>query len=139
MTSPFVSNLLLVVAGSFLLAVSLTFSGAALGWVVLGVGAVACVTVSAAFAFRGRGTVQRALDGFGLLLGVWTTVTSRCFTGVDLKWLSFSSAVAMLALASVGLVAHEILLELLLGRAPKQPVDGRVRPLEESGAFRVAG
>lgn len=66
-------------------------------------------------------------------------VASRTFGGADLKWLTFASGAVLVVIAFVGLVVHEVLLELRLSRSGVQPSDGRVGgPLEHRslGAVR---
>jgi hypothetical protein len=142
MTSRFVSNLLVLLAGAFLCCVSLAMSVPAIGWIGLGVGSFTVLTVLSAFAVRGRGLLQRVLDGVLTLLGAWTVVAARAFAGAgSLKWLMFSAGAALLALAAQGLVAHEVMLELALGRGVRsEHGPARVAVADErSSPIRVAG
>jgi hypothetical protein len=142
MTSRFVSNLLVLLAGALLTCASLGMSIEAAGWIGLGVGAITALSTLVAFAVRGRGLLQRLLDGVLVLLGAWTVVASRAFAGDgSLKWLMFSAGVALLALAVQGLIAHEVMLELALGRGVRSELGlARVTPVDErSSSIRVAG
>jgi hypothetical protein len=126
MTSRFISNMTVLLLGAFLIAASLAFHTDVLGWLGLAVGALVVATVLGAFVARGRGAAQRALDACVLLTGAWTIVASRSFAGVDLKWLSFSSGAVMVLFAFVGLIVHEVLMELALRRPMPRFEDGRV-------------
>lgn len=142
MTSRFVSNLLVLLAGALLVCVSLALSVTVSSWVGLGIGAFAALTTLVAFAVRGRGLLQRILDGVLALLSAWTIVAARAFPGeASLKWLMFSSGAAFVALAVQGLVAHEVMLELALGRGV-QPERGAARVAvvdERSSPISIAG
>jgi hypothetical protein len=126
MTARFASNLMTLVVGVFILAASLGFHDAVIGWLGFAAGCVATITVLCAFAVRGRGGVQRVLDTAALLVGAWLIIASRAFPASTVKWLTFADGVLLIAISVIGLVAHEILVEMALavrdapsnGRAP---------------------
>jgi hypothetical protein len=64
-----------------------------------------------AFAFRGRGAVQRILDAVVAIVAVWTVIAACAFTGATLRWLSFSAAAAFWSLGVCGLVLHQAFVE----------------------------
>ena len=80
MVSRFVSNISTFVLGAILAALCLALSPEALRWVALGVGAAAVALTLVAFAFRGRGPVQRGLDAAIVVLAGWTIVAAFGFT-----------------------------------------------------------
>jgi hypothetical protein len=138
-TVRFASNLTTLLCGAFLVCVSFAFAPETIGWLALGGGALVALVTAAAFATRGRGMAQRSFDACIFLTSVWMLVASRTFGGADLKWLTFASGAVLVVIAFVGLVVHEVLLELRLSRSGVQPSDGRVGgPLEHRslGAVR---
>jgi hypothetical protein len=139
MTSRFVSNVTVLLAGAFLVSASFAFDAETTGWLALAVGCLTTLTVLGAFALRGRGTPQRAFDVCVLVTALWTVVASRVFAGAELKWLSFASGAVMALLSFAGLIVHEVLMEMALARrvehaaedhlaqAPDRPALGAVR------------
>ncbi len=73
--------------------------------------AILAVTLSTAVALKGRGNVQRGLDGLVAILGAWTIVASLVFSGSVITWLGFASGAAFVALAFIGLTIHELYTE----------------------------
>lgn len=134
MTSRFASNLVVLLAGATMVAFSLALRPVALGWVGLGLGCMVVLTVILAFLARGRGVAQRVVDGLLVVAGAWTIVAMRSFDGLALKWICFGMGALLASLAVVGLVVHEIAVELALrARMPPwrdawMPADGRERP-----------
>ncbi|HLH14473.1 MAG TPA: hypothetical protein VKV16_06755 [Solirubrobacteraceae bacterium] len=126
MSSRFVSNLIVLLCGGFLIAASLAFNSAVIGWLGLGVGALVTATLLCAFALRGRGIAQRTFDGFLFAAAAWTIVASRCFAGVTLKWLMFSSGAVAVLLALSGLIVHEVLTQMALRSRLETRTDARV-------------
>lgn len=124
MTSRFVSNLTTLLAGAFLACFALTLSTSTVSWLTLAIGCAVALVVLCAFALRGRGVAQRVFDGCILLAAFWSIVASRAFSGVELKWISFADAAAMVLLAFAGLVVHEVLMELAIASRRDQPMDG---------------
>ena len=115
MTARFSSNLLTLLAGVFLLAASLGFRPAVIGWLALAVGCLVVIAVLCAFATRGRGRAQRVLDVATLLVGGWSIVAGRAFPPATVKWLTFADGVLLITISLIGLVAHEILVEIAVG------------------------
>lgn len=139
MTSRFASNLTVLLAGAFLACASFAFSVHTIAWLAFGVGCLTLLTVLGAFAIRARGTPQRAFDACVFVIGAWTVVASRCFSGDTEKWLSFASAVTLALFAFAGLIVHEILLELALTRRVREHDNGRMsdgRERASLGALR---
>jgi hypothetical protein len=139
MASRFISNLVVLIAGSFLVTASFAFGSEVLGWVGLAAGCVILLTVLVAFAVRGRGIAQRALDACVVLGGAWSIVAARSFTGGNLKWLTFSEGAMLAFLAVAGLIVHEVQLELCVRRAETvRQEDGRVTLVGERTSIGVA-
>jgi Trk-type K+ transport system membrane component len=104
----FATNLLLALAGGFVVVESVAFASSVVGWVTLGVAIGILLVVAAAQLERVRGLPQRGLDAVVALLGCWTVIASVVFTGTALAWLSFAEGCGFVALAVVGLVLHEL-------------------------------
>jgi hypothetical protein len=124
MTARFSSNLLILLIGVLLLAASLGFGDPVIGWLGFTGGCLVTVAVLWAFTVRGRGTAQRVLDAATVLVGAWLIIGSRAFPPATVKWLTFADGALLIALSVIGLVAHEILVELALGR--RESATGRV-------------
>jgi len=109
MSTRFISNVLLAVAGGFVIVATFAFAPPVVGWIAFGVTGVGVLLLMAATAFApGRGLVQRTLDGVVAVLAAWTIVESLVFNGSVMVWLSFGAAAAMVAIAIAGLIAHEL-------------------------------
>ena len=114
MSSRFITNLVVLTAGGFVVVASQAFSAGTTGWIAFGVAIGILAVTAVAQRFRGRGRVQTALDGLVGALAVWTAVASMVFSGATLIWVSFGNAVAFAALALAGLAAHELSTERVM-------------------------
>jgi hypothetical protein len=139
MAARFASNLAILLIGAFLTCVSFAFGPFVAGWLALGFAALAALIVLVAFALPERGVAQRVFDACVLPLAAWTIVASRTFSGSTETWLCFASGATFALLACVGLVVHEVLLELALGRRRHQLVDGRVLDTTERPPLGAVG
>jgi hypothetical protein len=110
MNSRYLTNALLAIVGGFTVIASQVWLPATFMWLMFSAGVLA-VVLSSAVALRGRGLVQRGLDGLTAILGAWTIVASLVFTGSVVTWLGFGSGAAFVALAFVGLTLHELYTE----------------------------
>jgi hypothetical protein len=106
MSTRYLSNAALGVAGGFLVVASQAFTYPTFEWLALAVG-IAAVVLSAGIALKGRGNVQRGLDVATLATGAWTIVETLLFSGATNTWLGFASGAAFVAIALAGLTAHE--------------------------------
>jgi cation transport ATPase len=139
-TSRFVSNLIVLLAGAALAVASFAFDAPTTGWLMLGLACLAAVTVLVAFPLRGRGPAQRCLDALVLVAAAWAIVASRAFDGSTLTWLAFSTGATFATLATAGMIAHEVRME----RAARalQPIEARdaqVTQLPDRPRVGVAG
>src|ERR1700684_1830666 len=78
MNSRYLTNAALAVIGGFTVVASQVWIPATFMWLMFAA-AVLAVTLSAAVALKGRGNVQRGLDGLVAILGAWTIVASLVF------------------------------------------------------------
>jgi hypothetical protein len=138
MTSRFGSNIVTLLAGAVLVALTLGLATTAAGWVALGSGCLVAVVTLIAFAVRGRGHGQRAIDVVLIAVATWTIVSSRTFDGAPLKWLTIANGCAMAAFALTGLIAHEVRLERSIRRTSRGATDGKVSRLPERPPASIA-
>ncbi|MFL5964565.1 MAG: hypothetical protein ACJ757_16935 [Gaiellaceae bacterium] len=108
MSPRFITNLIVLFAGGVVVVSSRWFGAGTTGWIAFGVAVGILGLTAAAQRDRMRGTVQGALDGVVLSLAAWSAVASVVFRGSALTWLSFADALAFAALATGGLIAHEL-------------------------------
>lgn len=107
MNSRYVSNIVLAIAGAFLVVASQVWTPSVFMWLMFGIGVLA-LALAGAGAIPGRGNVQRTLDGAVGILSAWTIIASLVFAGSAITWLGFASAVAFVGLAVIGLTLHEL-------------------------------
>jgi hypothetical protein len=110
MSPKFIINLLVAVAGGFLVVASRTFTPGTAGWLALGVGILAV-----ALALGGLVDARLRPQAIGYVatavVGAWTIVSSLVFNGSTLGWLVFADAAALVAIALAELTAHEVTTE----------------------------
>jgi hypothetical protein len=107
MSPKYVINLLVALAGGFLVVASRAFTPDTAGWLGLGVGIFAVLIAAAGLAVS---RLQLRSAGYALtaLLGAWTIVSSTVFNGATLGWLVFADAIALVAVAVAELTVHEV-------------------------------
>ena len=110
MNSRYLTNAVLAVVGGFTVIASQVWVPATYMWLMFSAGVLA-IAFSTAIALKGRGLVQRGLDGLTAILGAWTVVASLVFTGSVVTWLGFASGAAFVGLALIGLTLHELYTE----------------------------
>jgi hypothetical protein len=110
MNSRYLTNAALAVIGGFTVVASQVWIPATFMWLAFSA-AILAVMLSTAIALKGRGNVQRGLDGLVAILGAWTIVASLVFSGSVVTWLGFASGAAFVALAFIGLTIHELYTE----------------------------
>jgi len=108
MSSRFISNVVLGVAGVIVVVASQACASGVTGWVMFGVSLGALAVLPIVQLDRARGRIQGALDLATGALGLWSAVASVVFTGTALTWLSFGEAIGFASLALLGLIAHEL-------------------------------
>jgi len=105
----FISRLALLLVAGFLVVATQVWTGGTLEWLFI-VGGIVMIALAAVGLGR-RPETQRGLDAVLAVLGVWSIVEAIVFTGSTLEWVSFATAVAGAALATVGLTLHEMTTE----------------------------
>jgi len=105
MSTRFISNLLLALAGGLVLVVTQAFAPPVVAWIAFGVTGVGVLLLMAATTLApGRGHLQRTLDAVAGALAAWTIV----FSGTVMVWLTFGAAATMVPIAAAGLIVHEL-------------------------------
>jgi hypothetical protein len=107
MNSRYLTNAGLALIGGFTVVASQVWLPATFMWLMFSAGILA-VLLSTAIALKGRGNVQRGIDGVVAGLGAWTIVASLVFSGSVVTWLGFAAGAAFVGLALVGLTLHEL-------------------------------
>jgi len=108
MSTKYLTNAFLVMAGGFLVVSTQSFSTSVVSWLALAV-AVALIAIAVVAQLdRSRGLNQRLLDAVTVVLGAVTIVFSRVFGGSTVVWLSFAEAIGFVGLGIGGLTLHEI-------------------------------
>jgi uncharacterized membrane protein len=120
----FTTSLLTLVTGFMLVLVALlSFRG--LGWLTLGFGALATTTSLAVFPVYARSAGQRVGDVVIMVIGGWTIVASRAFSGSSLRWLGFAGGAAIAAVSLLALTGAALLTTRGLARLESRtPTDG---------------
>jgi hypothetical protein len=104
----YLSYLSIGVAAAFLVVATYAFSPPTIATLALGVG-VGMLAVSLGVALRYRTDVPSlAVSGAIAVLSAWIVVASQVFSQVTVDNLTFASALAIGALAAIGLTAHEL-------------------------------
>jgi hypothetical protein len=125
MSPRFISNVELAVAGAVVVVASQTFTPSVTGWLTFGVSLGALALLAVVQLDRARGSVQRLLDAGTGALALWSAVASVVFNGTTLTWLSLAEGIGFVALAMVGLVAHEVRTERVVHAFEAIPADAR--------------
>jgi len=109
MSTRFISNMLLALAGGLVIVATQAFSPPVVAWVAFGVTGVGVLVLMAATALApARGHIQRTLDAVAAVLAAWTIVETLVFSGMVMVWLTFGAAAAIAAIGAAGLIAHEL-------------------------------
>jgi hypothetical protein len=107
LSTRYLSNLALALVAAFVVVASQSFSPSVFAWLAFG-GGVAFVAIALAQVACHGEVVHRALGAVTAAVGAWTIVSSLVFSASAVVWLGFSAADAVVALAVVGLTAHEL-------------------------------
>src|SRR5262249_24969794 len=99
MSTPFLTNGIIALAGGFLVVASQAFASATTGWVAFGIGIGVLVISCVAQADASRGPAQRGIDAMVAVVSAWTIVASVVFDGATLRWLTTAESLALVALA----------------------------------------
>jgi hypothetical protein len=110
-TARFTSNLTILLVGAFLAAAHFVFDPGAVRWIAFGAGAGTVVIVATAFLAYGRGPTQRTIDVAMALTAGWAAVSALTFAPEVIGWLAVGEGGALVALAAIGLIAHETVME----------------------------
>jgi hypothetical protein len=108
MRSRFITNVLALVAGGFVVVASQAFSANTTGWITFGISLGILGMIAVAQLDRSRGRLQSGFDATIGLLSIWSAVASMVFNGSVLTWLSFADTLGLAALALAALIGNEV-------------------------------
>jgi len=136
MSPRFITNLVVLLAGGFVVVSSQTFGAQTTRWIAFGVALGTLGVIALAQRSRARSMIQSALDAMIGLLAVWSAVASMVFNGSTLVWLSFADGLGLATLAIGGVFAHELSTERVVhSLATGEPSsDSSVKPTERYSA-----
>jgi hypothetical protein len=104
----YLSYLSLGVAAAFLIVATYAFSLSAVATLSLGVGVgMLAVSLGMAYSYR-KDLPSLAVAGAIAVVSAWMIVSSQIFPQATVDNLTFASAIAVAALAAIGLTAHEL-------------------------------
>lgn len=127
----YISYLSLGVAAAFLVVATYAFSLSTIAALSLGVG-VAMLAVSLGVAIRYRTDLPSlAISGAIAAVSAWTIVASQVFAQSTVDDLTFASALAVGALAAIGLSAHELDTERVVHKLEVHEGQGEPSPKRE--------
>jgi len=127
----YISYLSLGVAAAFLVVATYAFSLSTIAALSLGVG-IAMLAVSLRVAIRYRNDLPSlAISGAIAAVSAWTIVASQVFAQSTVDDLTFASALAVGALAAIGLSAHELDTERVVHKLEVHEGQGEPSPTRE--------
>ncbi len=104
----YLSNATIALFGGFVVVASQAFAPAVTAWLAFAIAIAILVVAGVSQLQRGRGVVQRLLDGVTGLLAVGAIIASLVFAGPAVVWLSLAAGLGFVLLGFVGLTLHEI-------------------------------
>lgn len=108
MSMRYLSNAAIALFGGFVVVASQAFAPAVTAWLAFAIAIAVLVVAGVSQLQRGRGVVQRILDGVMGLLAVGAIIASLVFVGPTVMWLSLAGGLGFVLLAFTGLTLHEI-------------------------------
>jgi hypothetical protein len=126
MTTRFLSNLALALLGGFLVVATQAFALGAVTWLTFAI-AIGALVVGVGMTTLVRDLPQRGIGAAAAVIGIWTIVASMVFAPGTVMWLGFASALAFVALAVAGLIAHELRTERVVHSLEVAPEASRRR------------
>jgi hypothetical protein len=106
MSVRFTANFTVLLAGAGLVVCAFAFSLTTLGWLGVGVGAVAIGAALTSFAVPHQGVYQRVADVLICAVGAWAIVAARVMPDGH-RWLEFAAGIGLAGLGGLGLVVRE--------------------------------
>jgi hypothetical protein len=117
MRARFISNVLLLLLGAWLMADRFLFGHSTVRWISFGSGSAIASVCALAFLARGRGALQRLLDVSALVMGGWMIVASQAYSPHTIGWIGVGVGGGAALSGLIGLVNHELLAERALAGA----------------------
>ncbi|HEX6393890.1 MAG TPA: hypothetical protein VFZ97_10625 [Acidimicrobiales bacterium] len=108
MSSQYITGVISVILGGFVVVATRAFHPVPVGWIAFGV-AIAIIAVAVlAQLDRSRGAIQRALDAATVAVAGLMMAFGFAASGRAVIWLSFAFSLGVVGLAFAGLTLHEI-------------------------------
>jgi len=124
----FISRLALLLLAGFLVIATQVWAMGTVEWLFIA-GGILMIALAAGSLAQPAGP-QRTIDAIVAVLGVWSIVQAIVFDGSTLQWVSFATALAGAALATLGLVIHEATTERVVHELSVVGAEDRVeRPV----------
>jgi hypothetical protein len=108
MNTRYLTGVCIALLGGFVVVASQAFSFPTTAWLAFGIAIAILVISVVAQLDRGRGLIQRTLDGVISVLAIWTIIASLVFNGATVMWLSFAEGLGFVLLAFAGMTGHEV-------------------------------
>jgi hypothetical protein len=108
MSSKFITGALTALLAGFVVVVSQAFIPSVLSWVAFGIAVGVIVMVIVSQLDAARGTVQRVLDAFSVIVGGLLMGFGLAASGPAVTWLMFAFALGLVGIAFIGLCLNEV-------------------------------
>ena len=131
MSPRFINNIALAVAGAVIVVSSQAFSSSVTGWLTFGVSLGTLVLLAVGMPVRARSRAHGMLAIGTGALALWSAVASVVYNGTTLNRLSLGEAIGFVALAVLGLAAHELETERIVHEVQAVPADARKDGMSE--------
>lgn len=130
MSTRYLSNLTLMVAGGFLVVATQAFAAPTVAWLTFGIATGATIVGLSMLSIRPT-IPQGVIGSLTVVLGAWTLVASVVFVPATVLWLGFAAGIAFVGLGVVGLTAHELTTERVVHSLDFDQQQASRRPLSE--------
>lgn len=118
----YIVNVLALVAGAFLVVISMTFGAGSIGWLGFAVSTGVLVLAIAGMQAAER-TSARVAHSTLAAVALWSLIAALVFSGPAMVWLVFADALAVATIALLDLTAHERVTERVVHELDvRQPV-----------------
>jgi len=108
MSGRFVTNVLIALLGGFVVVATRSFGASGVGWIGFAFGAAVVIIALLAQLDRGRGVLERCVDGSLAALGGLAMAFGLAASGSAAIWTIFAFALGWVGLSTAGLALHEM-------------------------------
>jgi hypothetical protein len=133
-------TLVAAVAGAFIVVSRFAFASSNANWIIFGVaiGATVMSAGAAAVALLRDNQAFSGTSGLAALVGAFTIIATRVFTGPSALWLAFAGGSALLLLSLRALALHETTIERVVHQLEVH-ASGRSTVASRRGAIEISG